>query len=37
METASPIAEKLRVVADLAGNLRQQLSSPLIARGDTAA
>lgn len=36
-ETTSPIAEKLRVVADLAINLRQQLSAPHIARGDTAA
>jgi hypothetical protein len=36
-EQSSPIADKLRMVADLAGNLRQQLSSPLIARGDTAA
>ncbi len=36
-ETASPIAEKLRVVADLAGNLRKQLSAPQMARGDTAA
>jgi signal transduction histidine kinase len=32
-----PLADKLRVVADLAGNLRQQLSAPLQTRGDTAA
>ncbi|MGD0890220.1 MAG: hypothetical protein ABR923_01715 [Terracidiphilus sp.] len=36
-ETASPLAEKLRMVADLAGNLRQQLNAPLAAHGDTAA
>jgi hypothetical protein len=36
-EAASPIAEKLRVVADLARNLRQQLSAPMLARGDNAA
>jgi hypothetical protein len=35
-EVASPIADKLRMVADLAGNLRQQLNAPLLARGDTA-
>ena len=33
----TPIADKLRVVADLAGNLRQQLSAPLQTRNDTAA
>jgi hypothetical protein len=27
-EAASPVAEKLRVVADLAGSLRQQLNAP---------
>jgi hypothetical protein len=33
-----PLAtEKLRVVADLAGSLRQQLSAPLVARIETAA
>ena len=32
-----PVAERMRVVADLAGSLRQQLSSPLMARSDTAA
>jgi len=36
-EQSSPIADKLRMVADLAGNLRQQLSAPLDARGRTAA
>src|SRR5208337_1026246 len=36
-EMPPPVAEKLRVVADLAGNLRQQLNSPLAARGETAA
>jgi hypothetical protein len=33
----SPTAERLRMVADLAGSLRQQLSAPLRARGNTAA
>ena len=36
-ETSTPLAEKLRVVADLAGSLRQQLSVPLEVRGNTAA
>jgi hypothetical protein len=36
-EAASPIADRLRVVADLAVNLRQQLNVPLQSRGDTAA
>ncbi len=36
-EVPAPIAEKLRVVADLAGSLRQQLSAPVPIRGDTAA
>jgi len=36
-EVPAPIAEKLRMVADLAGSLRQQLSAPLPIRGDTAA
>jgi signal transduction histidine kinase len=36
-ETSSPIADRLRMVADLAGNLRQQLNAPLPVRGDTAA
>jgi signal transduction histidine kinase len=31
-EASSPIADKLRVVADLAGSLRQQLNAPLPAR-----
>jgi len=30
-------AEKMRMVADLAGSLRQQLNAPLMARGETAA
>ncbi len=37
IELPSPIAERLRLVAELAGNLRQQLSAPLPVRGDTAA
>jgi CheY-like chemotaxis protein len=36
-EASSPIADKLRMVADLAGNLRQQLSAPVESRGHTAA
>jgi hypothetical protein len=36
-DLSSPIADKLRVVADLAGNLRQQLSAPFDLRGNTAA
>jgi len=36
-EVPSSVADKLRVVADLAGNLRQQLSAPLEAHGNTAA
>ena len=36
-EVPSSIADKLRVVADLAGNLRQQLNAPIPVRGDTAA
>ena len=36
-EVPPPIAEKLRVVADLASNLRQKLSTPLGAITDTAA
>ncbi len=36
-EASSPVADKLRMVADLAGSLRQQLSSPKLSRGDTAA
>ncbi|MFZ1084308.1 MAG: hypothetical protein WAN35_05015 [Terracidiphilus sp.] len=33
----APAAERMRVVADLAGSLRQQLSAPLMARIDNAA
>ncbi len=36
-EISSSVAEKLRVVADLAGNLRQQLNAPFEARSKTAA
>jgi hypothetical protein len=36
-EMPSSVADKLRVVADLAGNLRQQLSAPPEVRGNTAA
>ncbi len=36
-EVPTFVAEKLRVVADLAGNLRQQLNAPFEARGKTAA
>ncbi|MDR3773536.1 MAG: hypothetical protein P4L26_09335 [Terracidiphilus sp.] len=36
-EIPASIADKLRVVADLAGNLRQQLNAPSSARSDTAA
>ncbi len=36
-EVPAAIAERLRVVADLAGSLRQQLSGPLPARGDSTA
>jgi hypothetical protein len=36
-EIPAAVADKLRVVADLAGNLRQQLNAPSQARGDTAA
>jgi DNA-binding NtrC family response regulator len=36
-EMTSPIAEKLRVVADLAGNLRRQLSAPFAAHGGPSA
>jgi hypothetical protein len=35
-EVTSPIAERLRMVASLAGNLRQQLSAPLDVRSNTA-
>ncbi|MGD0098114.1 MAG: hypothetical protein ABSB60_16630 [Terracidiphilus sp.] len=36
-EVPPPVAEKMRVVADLAGSLRQQLSAPLLVRSETAA
>jgi signal transduction histidine kinase len=36
-EGSSPAAERLRMMADLVGNLRQQLNAPLPVRGDTAA
>jgi hypothetical protein len=36
-EVPSSIADKLRLVADLAGILRQQLSAPIPVRGNTAA
>jgi len=36
-EIPPAIADKLRVLADLAGNLRQQLNAPMAVRGDTAA
>jgi signal transduction histidine kinase len=36
-EMPAPIVERLRMVADLAGSLRQQLNSPLQVRADTAA
>jgi DNA-binding NtrC family response regulator len=36
-ELSSPVADKLRVVADLARNLRQQLNTPLEIRSGTAA
>lgn len=36
-DLASPVADKLRVVADLAGNLRQQLNTPIELRSVSAA
>ena len=36
-EISAPLAEKLRMVADLAGSLRQQLNAPPQVRADTAA
>ncbi len=36
-EVSSPMADKLRVVAELAGSLRQQLSAPLQAHSESAA
>jgi hypothetical protein len=35
-ESSSPIADKLRIVADLAGNLRQQLNSAPLSRDSAA-
>lgn len=36
-EVPTPVADRLRIVADLAGSLRQQLSAPLEARTRSAA
>jgi DNA-binding NtrC family response regulator len=36
-ELPAPVAERMRVVADLAGNLRQQLNSPMMGRSENAA
>ena len=36
-EASSPIAERLRLMADLASSLRQQLTAPIEGRRDTAA
>ena len=36
-EVSTPLAEKLRAVADLASNLHKQLNAPLRAQDDTAA
>src|ERR1035437_1632035 len=36
-EISAPMAERLRMVANLAGNLRQQLNAPQQVRADTAA
>ena len=36
-EVPQPVAEKLRIVADLAGSLRQQLSAPVPARSRSVA
>jgi hypothetical protein len=33
-DNSSPMAERMRVVADLAGNLRQQLSAPMPVRSE---
>ncbi len=35
-EVPAPVADRLRVVADLAGSLRQQLSAPMAARAGAA-
>jgi hypothetical protein len=36
-EVPTSVADRLRVMAELAGNLRQQLNAPFPVRGDTAA
>jgi hypothetical protein len=36
-EVPAAVADRLRVVADLAGSLRQQLTAPPAIRGETAA
>ena len=36
-EVPPPVADKLRLMADLVGNLRQQLSAPMQANRETAA
>lgn len=36
-EVPAPVADRLRLMADLAGLLRQKLSAPVAARGQTAA
>jgi hypothetical protein len=36
-EVPQPVADKLRMVADLAGNLRQKLSAPLAPGSNPAA
>ena len=36
-DQASPVAERLRIVADLAGNLRRQLTAPAPTHGDPTA
>jgi hypothetical protein len=36
-EVPAPVAERLRMVADLAGNLRQQLNAPLQVSANSAA
>jgi hypothetical protein len=37
IDVPAPLADRLRVVADLAGSLRQQLNSPLMPRGESVA
>jgi hypothetical protein len=36
-DVSSPMADRLRLVAELASNLREQLNAPAPVRGDTAA